>query len=164
MKRAVFIAMLVGAVSIVGYAQTSMTPGMQNAPQRKSPLAEYVGAWAGTFQGHVWISVRLTLQGDQISGTVQHPKDVQWNDDGELKSVGEEQVTEVVQKAQLNGDGLMLTTKDSQAQETNRFQMRLTTANTAELKMVAMSMPPGMSKPKPWVLNRVGPSAVTPVR
>ena len=164
MKRVVSIAMLAAAMSILGYAQTSMTPGMQNAPQRKSPLAEYAGAWAGSFEGHVWISFRLKLQGDQITGTVQHPTKVQWNDDGELKSIGDEQVTEVVEKSQLNGDGLLLTTKDSQAQETNRYVIRLTTANTAEVKMVAMSMPPGMAKPKPWMLNRVGPTAIAPVR
>jgi hypothetical protein len=30
--------------------------------------------------------------------------------------------------------------------------------------MVAMNMPPGMPKPKPWTLSRVGPTAVAPVR
>jgi hypothetical protein len=30
--------------------------------------------------------------------------------------------------------------------------------------MVAMNMPPGMPKPKPWTLSRVGPTAVGPVR
>lgn len=164
MKRVVSIAMLAIAVSMIGYAQTSMTPGMQNAPARKSPLAEYAGAWAGTFQGHTWMSIRLALQGNQITGTIQHPHDLQFSDDGELKSVGDEQSTATVENAQLTGDGLLLTVKDSKTQETERYVMRLTTANTAEVKMVAMSMPPGMPKPKPWKLSRVGPTAVTPVR
>ncbi|MGC2111579.1 MAG: hypothetical protein WA655_18830 [Candidatus Korobacteraceae bacterium] len=164
MKRVVSIAMFAIAISMIGYTQTSMTPGMQNAPPRKSPLAEYAGAWVGTFQGHTWMSIRLALQGNQISGTMQHPHDLQFNDNGELKSVGDEQSTAMVENAQLNGDGLLLTVKDSKTQETDHYVMRLTTANTAEVKMVAMSMPPGMPKPKPWMLSRVGPTAVAPVR
>jgi hypothetical protein len=164
MKRAVYIAMLAMAVAMMGYAQTSMAPGMQNAPARKSPLAEYAGAWAGTFQGHTWMSIRLALQGNQITGTMQHPHDIQFNDNGEIKSVGDERSTAMVENAQLNGDGLLLTVKDPNTQETDHYVMRLTTANTAEVKMVAMSMPPGMAKPKPWMVSRVGPTAVTPVR
>ena len=58
----------------------------------------------------------------------------------------------------------LLTASDTGTQETHRYLMRLTSDNTAEVKMVAMSMPPGMPKPKPWKLSRVGPSAITPVR
>jgi hypothetical protein len=164
MKRFLSVAMLAGALSLVGYAQTSMTPAMQNAPPRKSPLAEYAGAWIGMFQGHAWMTIKLTLQGDLISGSLEHRKDVQFNDNGELKSVSDEKVTEAVEKSQLNGDGLLLTTKDPETQETNRYLIRLTTANTAEVKMVAMNMPPGMPKPKPWTLSRVGPATTAPVR
>jgi len=69
-----------------------------------------------------------------------------------------------VDSAVLNGDGLLITVKDNGTQQTDRYMMRLTGADTAELKMVAMSMPPGMAKPKPWKLSRVGPNAVTPAR
>jgi len=164
MKRLISIALFTIAVAAVSCAQTSITPGMQNAPARKSPLAEYAGAWAGSFEGHVWMSIRLNLQNNQITGSVLRPQKVEFNDDGGLKGISDEKVTETIENAQLNGDGLLLTAKDAQTQETNRYVMRLTTANTAEVKMVAMSMPPGMAKPKPWVLNRVGPSAVTPTR
>lgn len=164
MKRFLSIAMLVVAVSFVGYAQTSMTPAMQNAPPRKSPLAEYAGAWIGTFQGHTWMAIRLTLQGNQVSGTIQRPQELQFADSGELKSVGDEQLTWTVEKSQLTGDGLLLTVKNADNPQTDHYVVRLTTANTAEVKMVAMNMPPGMPKPKPWTLSRVGPTAVTPVR
>jgi hypothetical protein len=164
MKRVLSIAMLVVAASFAGYAQTSMTPAMQNAPARKSPLAEYAGAWVGTFQGHTWMAIRLTLQGNEVSGTIQRPQDLQFADSGELKSVGDQQLTWTVEKSQLTGDGLLLTVKNADNPQTDRYVVRLTTANTAEVKMVAMNMPPGMPKPKPWTLNRVGPSAVAPVR
>ena len=164
MRRFIPIAVLIVGLAIVGLAQTSMTPGMQNAPARKSPLAGYAGAWIGTFDGHAWLTIRLTQQGTQMSGTVQRQSDVKFNDQGEIKSVGEEQTTSAVENSLLNGDGLLLTVKEPGTQQTDRYLMRLTGADTAELKMVAMSMPPGMAKPKPWKLNRVGANAITPVR
>lgn len=164
MRRFISIAVLIVGLAIVGLAQTSMTPGMQNAPARKSPLAGYAGAWIGTFDGHAWLTIRLTQQGTQLSGTVQRQSDVKFNDQGDIKSVGEEQTTSAVENSLLNGDGLLLTVKEPGTQQTDRYLMRLTGADTAELKMVAMSMPPGMAKPKPWKLNRVGANAITPVR
>lgn len=164
MRRFIPVAVLIVGLAMVGLAQTSMTPGMQNAPARKSPLAGYAGAWIGTFDGHAWLTIRLTQQGTQLSGTVQRQSDVKFNDQGEIKSVGEEQTTAAVENSLINGDGLMLTVKDPGTQQTEHYVMRLTGADTAELKMVAMSMPPGMAKPKPWKLNRVGANAITPVR
>lgn len=164
MRRFIPVAVLIVGLAMVGLAQTSMTPGMQNAPARKSPLAGYAGAWIGTFDGHAWLTIRLTQQGTQLSGTVQRQNDVKFNDQGEIKSVGEEQTTAAVENSLINGDGLMLTVKDPGTQQTEHYVMRLTGADTAELKMVAMSMPPGMAKPKPWKLSRVGANAVTPVR
>ena len=164
MRRIIPVAVLIVGLAMVGLAQTSMTPGMQNAPARKSPLAGYAGAWIGTFDGHAWMTIRLTQQGTQLSGTVQRQKDLKFTDQGDIKSVGEEQTTSAVENSLLNGDGLLLTVKEPGTQQTDRYLMRLTGADTAELKMVAMSMPPGMAKPKPWKLNRVGANAITPVR
>ena len=62
----------------------------------------------------------------------------------------------MVQDAQVNPDGLLLTTKDPDTQETNRFTMKLTGESTAELKMSAMKMPPGMPKIRPWKLTKAG--------
>jgi hypothetical protein len=163
-KRSFALAMLTLSMCMIGVAQTSMTPQMQNAPARKSPLAEYAGAWVGTFEGHTWLSVRLTLQGNQISGTLQRPKDFQFANNGAIKTVSEEQVTEGVENGVLQGDGLLLTVKDPGTQQTDHYVMRLTVPGSAELKMVAMSMPPGMPKPQPWKLSKVTPNAITPAR
>lgn len=164
MRRFLWIALLVVGVTAMVVAQTSMTQEMQNAPARKSPLSGYAGSWIGSFDGKAWITIRLSQQGTAMTGTVVRPQSVNFTDQGELKSISDEQVTDVVQTAVVNGDGLLLTTKDSGSQETFRYQLRLTGEQTAEVKMVAMSMPPGMPKPKPWKLSRVGPNAVTPVR
>ncbi len=164
MKRVLSVALILLSFAIVALAQTSMTPAMQNAPARKSPLAEYAGSWIGTFQGHTWITVRLNKQGTDLTGTLQRPHDLQFQDSGALKSIGEEQTTSGIENAVLQGDGLLLTVKDPNTQQTDHYVMRLMSANTAELKMASMTMQPGMPKPRPWQLSRVGPSAITPVR
>jgi hypothetical protein len=164
MKRLLILAILAVSTCIVAIAQTSMTPQMQNAPARKSPLAEYAGSWIGTFEGHTWITLRLVHQGNQITGTVQRAHDFKFNNNGGLQSVSQEQITEGIDSAAIQGDGLLLTAKDPGAQETSRYVLRLTSANTADLKMVGMSMPPGMPKPLPWNLSRVTANAVSPVR
>ncbi len=87
-----------------------------------------------------------------------------FNNNGGLKSVSDDKITESVDKAVLQGDGLLLTVKDPNTQQTSSYVLRLTSANTAELKMVAMSMPPGMPKPQPWKLSKIMANAVTPAR
>jgi hypothetical protein len=162
MKRLFVCAVLLIATSVVGFAQTSTTQQAANAPVRKSPLADYIGSWIGMFDGHAWITVRLTLQGTTLSGTVQRAHEFQFADSGLLKSVSDDQITEGLESAALQGDGLLITVKDPGTQQTDRYVMRLTGANTADLKMVAMSMPPGMPKPQPWKLTKVTATAVAP--
>lgn len=164
MKRVLYTALLMLSFAIVAAAQTSMTPGMQNAPARKSPLAEYAGSWIGTFQGHTWITIKLNQQAGVISGTLQRPHDLDFQNSGELKSVGEEQITSTVDSAVLQGDGLQLAVKDPSTNQIDHYVMRLMSANVAELKMSGMNMKPGMPKPRPWQLSRVGATAITPVR
>ena len=146
--------MLALAISFVAVGQTPPQQGPAGAPVRKSPLADYAGTWIGTFEGKAWMTVRLALQGDRLSGSIQRARDLQFNDLGEIKNVSEEQTTERVQQAEVNPNGLLLTTNDPQAQEINHFTMKLTGGTTAEIKMNAMKMPPGMPKIKPWKLTR----------
>ena len=164
MKRLFFAALLTLVLVTMGLAQTAITPHMQNAPARKSPLAEYAGAWVGTFEGHTWITVRLNNTGSMLNGSLQRPNELQFRDSGDLKSVSEETSKLIIDRAEIQGDGLLINVRDPGTQEASRYVMRLTSANTAELKMVGMPMPPGMGKPKPWELSRIGPSAIVPVR
>ena len=48
-----------------------------------------------------------------------------------------------------------LPSKIPDKQETQRYVVKLTSDSTAEIKMVAMAMPPGMPKPKPWKVMKV---------
>ena len=161
MKRFTPVILLLIAISVISVAQTSTSAQAPNAPVRKSPLAGYAGSWIGMFEGHAWMSIRLNLQAEQISGSMQRARDYKFNNNGGLLSVSEEQVTEGVENGVLQGDGLLLTVKDAETQQTTHYVLKLTGPDTAELKMVAMSMPPGMPKPLPWKLSRVGASTAT---
>jgi hypothetical protein len=136
-------------------AQNSAQTGAQ-PPAKKNPLVAYAGNWIGEFEGKPWILVNLNLVGEQFSGSLQRAKSVDLNDNGELKHVSEEIDTDPLVDAKLNPDGLLLTFKAPDTQETFRYMMKLTgDATAAELKMIAMTMPPGMAKPKPWKVMKV---------
>ena len=164
MRRLLSVAVTAIALGVGGWAQTSMSPAMQNAPARKTSLMEYVGSWIGTFQGHTWLTIRLMKSGDQLTGTLERAQDVQFNDQGDVESVSSEKWKSAFESAQLNGNGLLLTVKDPATQETNRYLMWLTNDTTAEVQILAVSQTTARPKPKPWKLTRVGPSAITPVR
>jgi hypothetical protein len=154
MMRFAMLGTLVLGLAGGGWSQTSSRQTTSNQPVKKSPLAGYAGTWTGTFEAQPWLTVQLALRGDKLSGSLRRAHDLKFNDAGELKSVGDTQVTEVIEDATLNGDGLLLTAKNPDTNETDRFTMRLTGEATADLKMSAMSMPPGMPKLQPWKLTR----------
>ena len=147
------------AITLTAWSQAP--PASVTTPPQKprvSPFAEYEGEWTATFDGKVWLRLHLELRGEQLIGAMLHARELMSNDNGELKSVSEEQSGETISSAALNPDGLLLTMKDPDSQETDRYMMRLVAPakDAAELKMIAMSMPPGMSKPKPWRLVKTG--------
>lgn len=149
------VLLVVLATTVAGSCQA--TAGQKAA--LVSPFAAYAGEWTSAFDGNVWLRLRLDLNSEKLSGSMVHAKDIMLNDDGGLKSVGEEQSTESVSEAVVNPDGLLLTLKDPETQETYRYQMKLVApANeSAELRMIAVDMPPGMAKPKPWKLAKAVP-------
>jgi hypothetical protein len=147
-----FLAILAATFATAQTTSGTTTPGQ---PVKKNPLAPYAGIWTATIDGKAWLTVQLALNGEQLTGSVQYPHDLKFADSGEVQSVSEGPLNAVVEKAEINGDGLLLNVKNPETQENNRFAMRLTGDTTAEMKMVAMAMPPGMAKPKPWKLNRV---------
>ncbi len=158
--KLLYVWMAVVGVALTAWCQAPPVSG--NAASAKkpkvSPLAEYAGDWTAKFNGKIWLRLQLELRGDQLAGSLLHPRNLELNDNGELKSVSDEESSETVVAAVINPDGLLLTLKDAASLEGDRYMMRLVTPekDTAELKMIAMTMPPGMPKPKPWRLVKSG--------
>ena len=157
--KCLLLSLVVLFVPVAGWCQAPPTSGsVPPKVKQVSPLAQYSGDWTSIVDGKVWLRLQLELHGEQLIGSLIHPKNLTMNDNGELKSFSEEQATEAVTEAVLNPDGLLLTLKDADTQETDRYMMRiiLPEKESAELKMIGMAMPPGMPKPKPWRLVKSG--------
>lgn len=158
LKR-LLLSLAVLLVTVAGWCQAPpSSAGASPKVKQVSPLLQYCGGWTSIFEGKVWLRLQLEMRGEQVVGSLIHPKNITMNDNGELKSFSEEQSTEAVAEAVLNPDGLLLTFKDTDTQETDRYMMRviLPEKESAELKMIGMAMPPGMPKPKPWRLVKSG--------
>ena len=153
MKKQLLIFALL-AVPLAAWCQAP--PAGKTAAEKTpapSPFADYAGDWVATFEGKAWLLLEIELKGDQVSGWLTHARDLEMNDEGGLRSVSDDKVKEVITEATVNPDGLLITVKYAEAKETDQYVMRVTEpGKTAELKMVAMEMPPGMPKPKPWTL------------
>lgn len=158
--KLLFACLSVVAFSLSAWSQAPPRSGTAAPPQtpKVSPLAEYAGIWTATFDGKIWLSLQLELHGDQLTGSLVHAHSFEMNDNGELKSVSEDQVSDLIIAAVLNPDGLLMSVNGPDSQDTDRYMMRLVTSqkDAADLKMIAMSMPPGMPKPRPWRLVKSG--------
>jgi hypothetical protein len=152
MRNPFAIPGVVVLLCLSAFAQTNAVP--QPAQARKSPLVPYAGNWIGAFEGKPWFILNLNLAGEQFSGSLQHARHIEINDTGDLKSVSEEFGTQTVVDGKLNPDGLLLSLKDPDTQEIDRYMMKLTSDTTAEIRVIGMAMPPGMPKPKPWKLAK----------
>jgi len=156
MKRQLLFFVLI----LAGFAIWGQQPRSSNATtsQKKpvSPFAEYVGVWTATFDGRPWLRLTLELHGEQLAGSLVQARNITLNDNGELKLVSEEQSTETITEAVVNPDGLLITLKDPDTQETDRYMMKLIqpAKDAADLKVVGQAMPPGMPKPKPWRVTK----------
>lgn len=156
MKRnsLLLILVLLASPGIAQAPKTAANPQAKTKPA--SPFTDYAGDWTANLDGKVWLRLRLTLQNDRLIGAMVHARNLSTDDSGGLKSVSEEESSETLMDAVLNPDGLVLTFKDVDSQETDRYLMRLLqpSKQTAELKIIGQAMPPGMAKPKPWKLEK----------
>jgi hypothetical protein len=146
--------LLIGLAAVCQVPKTTATP--PEKVKQASPLAEYAGDWTSTLDGKVWLRLQLVLQGDKLTGTMDHAKNLNIDDSGELKSVSEEQSNQTVTDAVVNPDGLVLTLKEADTQESDRFLMRLVlpSKQVANLRVIGLDLPPGMAKPKAWRLAK----------
>jgi len=146
------------ALVVLALVSAGLCQAAPRAPKAKpaSPLLVYTGDWSATFDGRVWLRLQLEMLGDAMKGSVVRARKIEVNDSGELKAVSEELATEKVTAAEVNPDGLLLQVADTETQETNRYLMKLVAPgnDSATIKLLAMAMPPGMPKPRPWIVKK----------
>lgn len=154
MKRSSAMILLLLLTCLSGWAQSPPEAAGQKPQVRKAAIDEYAGTWNSMFGGKPWMILGLGFEGDKLTGWMQHAQDFQFNDQGELKSVGDTLAKETVETAEMSGDGLVITLKNDDTKAIERYLMRIVAPDTAELRMSGMNMPPGMPKPRPWKLTK----------
>ena len=159
-RWALLFAVAVFVSNAFAQAPAKPNPSPAQGAVKKNPYLAYAGNWISSLDSKPWFLLNLNLAGEQFSGSLQRARKVEFNDNGDVKAITEEFFTFQLADATLNPDGLLLTLKDPDTQETQRYIMKLTGDTTAEIKMIAMIMPPGMPKPKPWKLTK----AAAPVK
>jgi hypothetical protein len=109
----------------------------------------FVGTWQGQFQSKTFLTVTLTMLNNQLTGTVSHAS-VQVDKDGELTSAETKDGSDPVMDPRLSGQTLSFSTQGES--QTSQYEMTLTGANEAELKL---KPPAGQVAAKPWALQKV---------
>ena len=146
---------LLGALSLLCLSTLVATSGsfaQESKPASKeADLQAYVGTWQAKFNDKVFQTIELENNQGKLTGTVSRGN-VGVNEEGELISAEAMEGTDPIVEARL-GDGLLrLTTKPKDEDESNQFEIKLTGADAAELRIVGV---PEAEKIKPWKLERV---------
>jgi hypothetical protein len=113
-------------------------------------LQPYVGTWCAKFKGKTFVTIVLKKQDGKLTGTGSH-SEIQVDKNGELTSAEQLDGSEPILEAKLTNGILRLTIKEEDSQDLIQFEMKLTGANQAELRILA---PPDVPVPKPWKLER----------
>jgi len=130
----------------------SVSFAQDNKPATKdADLQAYVGTWQAKFNDKVFQTIKLENTKGKLTGTISRGN-LGVNDQGELISAealeGEDPIVET-----HVGFGVLRMTKKAGGEDENvQFEMKLTSADAAELRIVGI---PEAEKIKPWKLERV---------
>lgn len=114
-------------------------------------LQPFVGTWHAQFKGRIFLTIKLEKPQSKLTGTASHVH-IQLDKEGELTSAEEQDGSDPIAEAKLASGILRITTKEQDSQDTIQYEMKLTGADQAELRIVT---PPDVTAPKPWRLERV---------
>jgi len=117
---------------------------------KEADVQPYVGTWQARFNGKVFQTIKLENTQGKLTGTVSRG-DLGVNEQGELISAEPLEGSDPILEAKVGFGVLRLTTKREDEDETIQFEMKLTAADAAELRIVGI---PEAKKIKPWKLER----------
>jgi len=113
-------------------------------------LRQFVGTWHAKFKGKTFQTIKLEKQKGKLTGTVSHGQ-VGTDKAGELIGAEERDGSDPIVEAKLADGILRFTTQEVGSQDTYQFEMKLTGAEQADLRML---LPPDSPALKPWKLER----------
>ena len=113
-------------------------------------LQQFAGTWQAKFDGKIFQTITLELHDGQMTGTASGMH-IELNKSGELTAAEATGTSDPIAEARLAGNALLLTVKEKNSEDTVQFEMTLTGANEAEIRLVA---PADAGSPKPWKSER----------
>ncbi len=152
MRRVVAAAFL---LSLVAFAQSVPQP----------TLSTYAGRWQASFQGQPFFIVILSQDGEKLTGTVQHTRDIHVDGKGIVDKVAPDMSEEEIVETKIVLDHLRIRAKNSDSQDENVYELRLqpevhvtthkTVYNTGLLQFAKADLPPDVPVIQPWKVTRV---------
>ena len=131
----------------------SATAFALNPPSDADSSDAFVGTWQAQFQGKTFLTINLSKQDGKFSGTISHST-FQLDNSGELTSAEQKDGQDPAADLAIDGKVLRLADKDER-----RFEMDLTGAGEADLKL--LTTPSDSAAAKPWKLTRVPATATS---
>ena len=135
--------LLLVLVSWTAFAQTQSAASAYDA---------YAGTWTAQFKGKTFLTLTLVSKNGTLSGTMTGAT-VRFNKDGSLSEATPKDTQHEVVDPLLNGGQLYFKTNEADKPPVG-FQMKLTAANSGELKLIIPGLPAGGADVQPWKIER----------
>jgi hypothetical protein len=119
-------------------------------PATASNAKQFVGTWKATFQGNVFLTLALRIDGNKLVGTMSHA-DIELNKAGELTKAEASGGADPIADLRVKDKILRITIKSADGSDSIKSALTLITTNDAELQML---VPQDVPAPKPWKLKR----------
>ena len=118
-------------------------------------ISEFAGTWQGKFNGNLYVTLKLTKEGDHLTGTITN-FDITTDPQGNLTAATVKQGESQVSEARIADGALLVVVKDSGAKDgddTDIYRMTLTSTDAAEFAPQA-AVADGNAVVKPLKLER----------
>jgi hypothetical protein len=139
------------AVQLFLFASLSFAAFAQGQPAA-SGFEAYVGTWTAQFKGKPFLTLKLVEKDGTLTGTMTGAT-VRFNKDGSLSEAKAKDTQHDVIDPLLNEGQLYFKTKEEDKPPVG-FQMKLTGANSGELKLIVPGLPAGGNDVQPWNIER----------
>ena len=122
-------------------------------PATTSNAKQFVGTWQASFNGRPFLTLTLAIADNKFTGTANHA-DIEVNPAGELTKAEAQDGVNPITNAQVKGNVLRFTIKNSDGSEDSpQTELRLNAPDKGEIRLIGI--PEDVPAPKPWQVTRV---------
>jgi hypothetical protein len=130
-------------------ASSAVTLGQ--AKPASTSYQRFVGTWGAQFQGKTFVTLKLSVQGQSLGGTITGAF-IHLDPEGNLVIARPKPNERQIIEAKLTGDVLAFKAQEADKPPVS-FKMKLTSADAGELTLIIPPRP-GEPVPRPWKIVR----------